>query len=448
MRLLPGIVLLLLSSLALAADKVEPDVRDALAHAEPVRVLVVLADDATQPDGARRAAIAARVDATLAALPAARHALKRRFVRVPALALEVDAVALERLAALPHVERIGLDAGGFGAMAQSAPLARVTDAFSAGLDASGAKIAIVDSGLRTTHADFSGRIIAQQCFCSDLAVGTTGCCPNGQETMSGVGSAEDDHGHGTNVSGIAAGGGAAALRGAAPAASIVAVKVLDAGNSFCCASDVVAAFDWVLQNHPDTDVVNASLGTNALFATACDTAQAFTIALAMAVNNLVANGTMVFASSGNNRSATSITAPACLTGVVAVGAVWDANLGAVTVLMCTDATTAADQATCFTNSNALVDLYAPGARVTSSGRSGATATSTFSGTSQATPLASGCATALRAEFPTLPLAAIEAALEASPTTIVDAKSGLSFPRLDCAAAALQLANAVFADGFE
>ncbi|HET9485083.1 MAG TPA: S8 family serine peptidase [Xanthomonadales bacterium] len=445
MRFHVGAALLLLSTLALA-DKVEPDVRDALARAERVRVIAVLADDATQSDAARRAAIAARVDATLAALPAGRHALKRRFVRVPALAVEVDAVALERLAALPHVARVGLDAGGFGAMAQSAPLARVTDAFAAGLDGSGAKIAIVDSGLDTDHADFAGRLVAQQCFCGG-ADGPAGCCPNGAESMVGAGSAEDDHGHGTNVGGIAAGGGAAAARGAAPAASIVAVKVLDAGNRFCCASDVVAAFDWVRQNHPDTDVVNASLGTNALFATACDAAQPFTIALATAVDNLVANGTMVFASSGNQASPTSVAAPACLSGALAIGAVYDANLGTFAFgSVCTDATTAADKATCFTNSNALVDLYAPGARVTSSGRLGATAT--FSGTSQATPLAAGCAAALRAEFPEFPPTAIEAALEASPTTVVDAKSGLSFPRLDCAAAAARLAESVFADGFE
>ena len=263
--------------------------------------------------------------------------------------------------------------------------------------------------------------------------------------MSGAGSAEDDHGHGTNVSGIAAAGGAVAASGAAPAASIVSVKVLDANNSFCCSSDVVAALDWVRQNHADTDVVNASLGTSALFSGVCDASASFTQALSIAVDNLVQNGTMVFASSGNQGSATSVSAPACLQNVIAVGAVWDANSGNQNALGCSE-TTAADKATCFSNSGTSIDLYAPGAPITSSGFSGGT--STFYGTSQATPLTAGCAAALRAEFPAATPAQIEAALEASPTSIVDAKNGSSFPRLDCAAAAVQLDARVFAHGFE
>ena len=389
-------------------------------------------------------AVARGTDALLAELPSKRTYLRRRFVRVPALALDVDMKALERLAISPRVRSIDLDAGGSGAMLQSAPLAHVTETLNAGLTGSGAKVAVIDSGIDTDHADFAGRIVAQQCFCSGVD-GVAGCCPNGLDTMSGAGSAEDDHGHGTNVAGIAVGGGAVAQRGGAPQADIVAVKVIDSENSFCCASDIVAALDWVLDNHPDTDVVNASLGTSALFPGTCDAATGFTQALATAVSNLVDNGTLVFVSSGNQGSSTTTSAPACVSAATAVGAVWDSNLGNVDFLGCSEST-AADKATCFTNSNAKVALYAPGAFVTSSGMGGGT--SAFGGTSQATPLTAGCAAAIAAAVPSASPATIEAALRNSPTTIVDAKNGLDFPRLDCASAALQLIVGVFEDGFE
>lgn len=446
-----GFTTLLLCSLgsfrvasAEVANRVDPAVRALLASEPRVRVMVLFDVPKVAEDARTRLAIKSNADAIISGLPAGHYSLKHRYLRVSALALEIDATALDALAASATPVRVGLDEGGVGSMLQSAPLARVTDTLNAGLLGAGAKIAVIDSGIDTDHLDFAGRIVAQQCFCAGVS-GPAGCCPNGADSMAGTGSAEDDHGHGTNVSGIAAGGGAVAQRGGAPSATIVAVKVLDANNSFCCASDVVAAFDWVRQNHPDTDAVNASLGTGALFAGVCDSAQPFTQALALAVTNLVQNGTTVFVSTGNQGSASTTSAPACVSDAFAVGAVWDANLASQMFLGCTEAPVV-DKATCFTNSNANVDLYAPGAFVTSSGRGGGL--STFGGTSQATPLTAGCATALRGAFPDVSVARMEAALETSPTTIVDAKNGLSFPRLDCAAAARRLAENVFSNSFE
>jgi subtilisin family serine protease len=61
-------------------------------------------------------------------------------------------------------------------------------------------------------------------------------------------------------------------------------------------------------------------------------------------------------------------------------------------------------------------------------------TSTFFGTSQATPLAAACAAALLEADPSATPDDIEAALETSPTQLTDPKNGLAFPRLDCEAA--------------
>src|SRR6185436_210769 len=217
---------------------------------------------------------------------------------------------------------------------------------------------------------------------------------------------------------------------------IVAVKVLDSTNSFNFSSDVVAGFDWVITNHPEVKVVNASLGTFALQPGTCD-GVADAAPWKTAIDTLRANGALVFASSGNQSSSTAMAIPACVANTVAVGAVWDSNVGSQSVF-CTDTTTAADKITCFTNSDSALDLLAPGAPMTSTGLGGGT--STFFGTSQASPLSAACAALLLQQNGALTPAQIETALKASPRRITDTRNGLTFPRLDCGDALSRIAT--------
>ena len=120
---------------------------------------------------------------------------------------------------------------------------------------------------------------------------------------------------------------------------------------------------------------------------------------------------------------------ACVAKALSVGAVWDATLGSETWFGCTDATTQADQVTCWSNSSATTDVFAPGGVMTTSLKDGGTAN--VAGTSFATPMASACAAALRQAFPAQPLQTLVDALVASTTLVTDTTSGLSFPRLDC-----------------
>jgi hypothetical protein len=122
-----------------------------------------------------------------------------------------------------------------------------------------------------------------------------------------------------------------------------------------------------------------------------------------------------------------------------VGAVYDAAVGPVSVLGCTDSSTAPDQVACWSSSSGALDLLAPGAPTTSTGLSGGI--STFLGTSQSAPLAAACAAALLEAHPAARPDEIEAALLASPTRLTDPKSGLAFPRLDCADALAHLDDA-------
>ncbi|MBW2421988.1 MAG: S8 family serine peptidase [Deltaproteobacteria bacterium] len=351
--------------------------------------------------------------------------LIHRFRSVNAMAGEITLEGLARLLADERILRVDLDEGGSGHLDEARPLTNVDVVQGTGLTGAGITVGVIDTGYDTDHADLSDNLTGERCFCA----GGTGCCPDGTASQSGAGSAEDDHGHGTNVSGVVTSRGTIAPLGGAPDADVVAVKVLDNNGNFCCSSDVIAGLNWIINNRSDVDIVNMSLGTNALYGGNCDNADANTMAYAAAINTLRNNGVSVFVSSGNNGSGTQMPAPACVANAISVGAVWDSDVGSQTVLGCTDATTAADQVTCFSNSNATTDIFAPGAPMLSTGVTGGT--STFFGTSQASPLAAACAALLLEDDPTLTPADIEVALEASPTLVTDATNGLSFPRVDC-----------------
>ena len=408
-------------------------VHAALAGSGSARVLVLLERDpaplATLQEAMHR--IASHQEAFLASLEKDEFTLRRRFQTVPALAGEVSSAGLQKILGLKGVVRVDLDEGGTGTLAQAVPLTRSSDVQAMGFTGAGVTVGILDSGLDRDHADLASSLAGEACFCSKVA-GPTGCCPNGLDTQFGPGAAEDDHGHGSNVTGIVTSDGVIAPVGTAPDASVVLVKVLDNNNAFCCSSDVIAALDWILANRPDVDVINMSLGTSAQFPGNCDAATSYTQAFSEVIGELRSRGVASFAASGNNRSGTHMNAPACVAQTISVGAVWDANVGGITTLGCSDLTTAADKVTCFANSNATTDIFAPGAPITSDYRNGGT--STFYGTSQASAHVAGCAANLLEASPSLAPSSLEAILEATGPPVTASQNGLSFPRVDCLAA--------------
>src|SRR5262245_36070557 len=431
-----AIVLALAASVPARASAAEPPasgrvgaaVRSALAAGARTRVLVYFrtapGTAAATPSGRR--ALATRRAAILASA-GSEFTLRRSFTAVSAIAGDVSAEGVRRLLAEADVLRIDADAPGGAHLLESLPLAAVDRVKALGFTGANVTVAVIDSGLDRDHPDFAGDLADEACFCS----GGAGCCPGGGTTQLGAGAAEDANGHGTNVTGIITSNGGVAPEGGAPAARIVAVRVLDAAGRFCCSSDILAALDWVLDVHPEVRVVNASLGTDALYAGTCDAADANTLAFAQAIDALRANGTLTFVSSGNQRSASQIAVPACVANAIAVGAVWAASLGSRTCRGGTDVATAPELPTCCTNSSVAVDLYAPGAFVTATGLNGGT--SSYGGTSQASPIVAACAADLIAAAPGVTADALEAALESSPVMVTDPKNGRVFPRLDCEA---------------
>jgi len=410
---------------------VGPGVTAELAHSGRARVIVALH---AQPSASSRslasivrdtAAIRSRVLKRLG--PGSGFSPTARWNAVTAMPGLVTRAGLERLSSDPEVARIDIDRGGHATDAESLPLIGGDVAHSEGLSGKGVTIAVLDSGIDETHPDLASSLVAEHC------VVIPNGCPSGASEQDGPGSARDDNGHGTNVAGIIAADGKVAPIGVAPDVSLVAVRVLDGSGRFETSAQVVSALNWIALNHPEVRVINMSFGTNQLFSGTCDGATAYTLAFASAVATLRARGITVIASSGNSASATLMAAPACVSGVIAVGAVYDSSLGPVSFPnVCTDAQTAADQVTCFSNGGSALDLLAPGALITSTGRGGGI--STYLGTSQASPHVAGATALLLQHDPSRNPDAIESLLKSTGAPITDPRNGIMTPRINVAAA--------------
>jgi serine protease AprX len=129
--------------------------------------------------------------------------------------------------------------------------------------------------------------------------------------------AYDNQGHGTNVANIAAGDGtgpstfAAPLRGVAPAAAILAAKVLNHyGNG--PTSGVILGVEWCA-SQPGVRIINLSLGSS----TSSDGQDA----LSLVVNDVARSGITVVVAAGNaGAEPYTIGSPGAASGAITVGA--------------------------------------------------------------------------------------------------------------------------------
>ena len=348
--------------------------------------------------------------------------LTRRFRSINAIAATVTLEGLRQLASDSSVISVGLDSGGRGGLNQARPQVNIDAVIeSYGYTGSGIEIAVLDTGVDTDHIDLQAVIVSQKCLADD--------CPQGPNQ------AEDDHGHGTHVSGIIASQGNQGPKGGSPRVKIHAVKVLDSNNSFSGASIILAGLDYVINELPNVDLVNMSLGTNDRFSSDCDETYSYTQAFSSAINTLRDRGIMSFVSSMNNADSEAVSAPACIAKAIAVGAVWDTSPMAWRGNYCTDTKPVADQMACFSNSSVSLDILAPGSPITSTRIGGGTIT--YSGTSMAAPLVASCAALMLEYIPELTADQIENALKTSDVLVSD-DTGRTFPRLDCLAGIMSL----------
>ena len=258
---------------------------------------------------------------------------------------------------------------------------------SAGLGAfpasGGTTIGIVDTGIDQTHPELSGKTVA----CAD-ALG--GAVLNGE--------CVDDSLHGTHVAGTIAAkaNNATGVAGVDFNASLVICKALRGGAGVGLTSDVANCINWT-HTH-GAKVISMSLGGGA--------STTLQNAVAAAWENGGATGSVLVAAAGNDGDST-VSYPAGYAQVVSVAAT-DHN----------------DAKASFSNTNADVEIAAPGVSVLSTIPAGQYAK--LSGTSMATPHVSGVTGILWQRFPGDTAAGIRNRLDAAVDDLGPAGRDTSF----------------------
>ncbi len=232
---------------------------------------------------------------------------------------------------------------------------------------------IVDTGIRSTHEEFTGRI------------------GEGISLIEDDKGTEDCNGHGTHVAGTVGG----TTYGLAKDVTLHPVRVLNCQGSGSYAG-VIAGVDWIAANYEGPAVANLSLGGNV------------SAALDTAVRNAIQAGVTFVIAAGNANADACNTSPSRVGEAITVGA-----------------TTMQDKRAGFSNKGACVDIFAPGAEITSAGHKTDTAVATLSGTSMAAPHVAGAVALYLEQHPrALPELVTEAVLaNASADYVADAGIG-------------------------
>ena len=320
---------------------------------------------------------------------------------LPYLMLDATPDALRDLAASGAVESIAPDRTADVQLNSTVPIVQGTVATAGGWTGAGYNVAILDTGVESTHEFFNTgmtKITAagQACFSAD------GDCPNNDDTMTGAGAGEpcdfsSDCFHGTHVAGIAAGNGpqASPARGVANGAGIVAVNVFSEsdsvpGDAVTYFGDMLLGLDWVNVNRVALNIaaVNMSIGTADNETTYCD---ADYPSLKAAIDSLRSAGIPTVISAGNSGHRTGLSVPACISSAVSVGS-----------------TQNNDNVSSFSNVSAQLSLLAPGGSVRSSDTGNGYFTA--GGTSMAAPHVAGAFAVLRQAMPTATVTELLASL--------------------------------------
>jgi len=299
----------------------------------------------------------------------------------------------------------------------------------------GLTVAILDTGLRTTHVDFAGRIVGTKNFTTD----------NNNKPDD----ANDGNGHGTNVTGIIAAKGDHI--GIAPETGIVSLKIIrnDGSGSF---TQITVALQWIIDNYDALKIraVNMSLGDGGNYVNL-----ALEDATREKIRKLRDLRIPVIAAAGNgfynHKSQQGMIYPAIFPETISVGALYDADIGRQHYIEGAEAfTTGPGRIVPFSqrlhsslNENARTDIFAPGTPIISSGIFDDHGESIQCGTSQSTAVVTGTILLLQeyvlrtqGELPTVDL--IEKWLIQGSSYLVDGddeddnveNTGLSYPSLD------------------
>lgn len=340
-------------------------------------------DRPDSPDSQRQMnGIATAQDAVLSSLKPFNPKASHKYSYSPYLFVEVDSPALQALLASPLVLEVHEDIPEFLTLDASVPLIGAPALWGQGFDGFGATVAVLDTGVDKTHPFLAGAVVSEACY-STNSPGVQSLCPGGVTDSTASGSAmpyasgvcpATKCDHGTHVAGTIAGGRnvvGSPGPGVAPEANIIAIQVFSrqGGQVGAYQSDIMKGLERVYALHLLYEIssVNMSLGGGQYFSN-CDTDTRKPI-----IDSLKAAGIATVISSGNDGYCGSMSAPACISSAVSVGAT--AESGGI------------DGVVYFSNSASFLSLLAPGWDINSSIPGGAY--QSMSGTSMAAPHVAG-----------------------------------------------------------
>ena len=246
-----------------------------------------------------------------------------------------------------------------------------------GTTGDGVHVYIIDTGIRSTHTEFRGRVMS------------------GYSTIKGAKSTEDCHGHGTHVAGIVGGN----TFGVAKAVTLYAVRVLDCDGTGTW-SGIIAGIDWVTANRQLPAVANMSLGGFKMQS------------VNDAVERSIAAGVVYAVAAGNYTADACTYSPASAPNALTVGA-----------------TTRKDARAYYSNLGPCLDVFAPGDSILSAWNTSDDATAVKRGTSMASPHVAGAAALYLETHPTAPAAEVAQAILGAATVGVVSDAGTGSPNL-------------------